>query len=424
MRTSKPLKAQKNVFLNGGTLRRTATVFILILGLSALMQLVHAVEPLTTIIIRPDGSIDPPMAPIQRDGAVYAFIGEIYAEIIVQKNNTIIDGRNFALKGSYVLDSTGILLSNVKDVEVKNVHIIGFFYAIKIKGSKNCAIIKNNITANNFGVWVEHSAENIITKNVFSNLWCGVALKYSSKNQISENLFSNNQHGVMLDWSNENVLTKNVLMDNGNGIILAWSDNNLIDENAIASKTKRNWHGIELHSSSSNTIYKNTVENTVYAIWFYDASKNLVVLNNVSRNTHGIIIWYATNNTIYHNRFIDNMEQAKCYPLQTFPNKWDNGYPSGGNYWSDYTGADEKSGRNQDQPGSDGIGDTPYIIDNKNVDYYPLVSVPLKQKSDQMPIVFYALTIAILTGLGTLFFILHRTRIAKNKAKVNVLLLV
>jgi len=45
-------------------------------------------------------------------------------------------------------------------------------------------------------------------------------------------------------------------------------------------------------------------------------------------------------------------------------NVWDDGYPSGGNYWSDYTGVDANS---------DGIGDTPYILDAQNVDNYPLM---------------------------------------------------
>jgi hypothetical protein len=35
-----------------------------------------------------------------------------------------------------------------------------------------------------------------------------------------------------------------------------------------------------------------------------------------------------------------------------------------GNYWSDYNGTDSNG---------DGIVDTPYIIDDKNVDHYPLM---------------------------------------------------
>jgi parallel beta-helix repeat protein len=54
-------------------------------------------------------------------------------------------------------------------------------------------------------------------------------------------------------------------------------------------------------------------------------------------------------------------------------NVWDNGYPSGGNYWSDYNGTDLCWGSEQNETGSDGIGDLPYIIVNGNRDNYPLI---------------------------------------------------
>jgi hypothetical protein len=55
------------------------------------------------------------------------------------------------------------------------------------------------------------------------------------------------------------------------------------------------------------------------------------------------------------------------------PNTWDNGYPSGGNYWSDNGGADSYSASYQNETGSDGIGDAPYVIDSNNTDRYPLM---------------------------------------------------
>jgi hypothetical protein len=65
---------------------------------------------------------------------------------------------------------------------------------------------------------------------------------------------------------------------------------------------------------------------------------------------------------------------------------WDDGYPSGGNYWSDYAGIDNYSGANQDQPGSDGIGDIPYIIDPYHVDNYPLIT-PNQAPTPSPPII-------------------------------------
>jgi hypothetical protein len=55
-------------------------------------------------------------------------------------------------------------------------------------------------------------------------------------------------------------------------------------------------------------------------------------------------------------------------------NFWDVDYPSGGNYWSDYGGVDVYSGPYQNETGSDGIGDTPYILDENNIDHYPLMN--------------------------------------------------
>jgi hypothetical protein len=92
----------------------------------------------------------------------------------------------------------------------------------------------------------------------------------------------------------------------------------------------------------------------------------------VINNNQGIGVNDSSYNYIYHNNFISNTVQVSS-SLSTNTNSWDNGYPSGGNYWSDYTGVDLKSGPNQDQSGSDGIGDTPYIIDIVNNDSYPLM---------------------------------------------------
>jgi parallel beta-helix repeat protein len=101
------------------------------------------------------------------------------------------------------------------------------------------------------------------------------------------------------------------------------------------------------------------------------SSNNTIADNNISNNRDGIRLSSSSYNRIYHNNIIDNTNQA--YDDTSYGNQWDNGYPSGGNYWSDYVGLDNFKGPHQDIPGSDGIGDTNYSIDFDSVDNYPLM---------------------------------------------------
>jgi parallel beta-helix repeat protein len=99
---------------------------------------------------------------------------------------------------------------------------------------------------------------------------------------------------------------------------------------------------------------------------------NNIAGNNIEQNNaYGIYVDSSSNNNIYHNNFAGNIQQVfTSYSM----NIWDYSYPSGGNCWSDYSGTDSFRGPNQNETGSDGIGDDSYIIDVQNKDSYPLMS--------------------------------------------------
>ena len=110
------------------------------------------------------------------------------------------------------------------------------------------------------------------------------------------------------------------------------------------------------------------------------SADNQILYNNIISNDEiGIYLDMCMgggeNNRIYYNNFINNGdENGQAYEMGGPLNHWNDGYPSGGNYWSDYSGLDNFSGPNQDIPGSDGIGDTPYDIPvGQNKDRYPLM---------------------------------------------------
>jgi parallel beta-helix repeat protein len=121
----------------------------------------------------------------------------------------------------------------------------------------------------------------------------------------------------------------------------------------------------------SFNITNNNISNNTHGIFLepMDNDFNIISENLVADNEFAINISQSNNNLIYHNNFINNTFQASDDSI----NKWDNDYPQGGNYWSDYSGVDNYKGPNQDIPGSDGIGDTNYTIDSDTKDNYPLM---------------------------------------------------
>jgi len=230
----------------------------------------------------------------------------------------------------------------------------------------------NNITNNEVGVNLDSSLNNSISGNNIANNWDGICLDSSLNNSISwNNITANDGNGISLYSSSNNSISGNDITANKlYGILLCFSSNyNSVSGNNITANDEA---GIWLYSSSRyNSISGNNVTNSGYGIILSSFSSiNGISGNNVTNNSYGIVLDYSSYNKIPHNNFVNNYIQVYS---SGSPNVWDDGYPSGGNYWSSYTGSDLYLGEYQDEPGSDGIGDTQYSIGVGNADRYPLM---------------------------------------------------
>jgi parallel beta-helix repeat protein len=205
--------------------------------------------------------------------------------------------------------------------------------------------------------------------NITANYQFGIGFGLSSNNSISGNNITNSGYGIILEDCLNNSISGNNITNSDSGIRLSNSSNNGIFENTLTYGSD----GIVLYDSSNyNVISGNKITNNSAGIWLsFSSNNNSISANSVIYNDDGVHLYHSSNNTIYHNNFINNTKQVSTVASLDF---WDGGYPSGGNYWSDYVGVDVKSGPSQNLPGSDGIGDTPYIIDANNTDHYPLMN--------------------------------------------------
>jgi len=197
---------------------------------------------------------------------------------------------------------------------------------------------------------------------------------------IMENNIARNGVGIA-GYNTENVLiTRNNITENGYGVNIGICRNITISKNQISDNTG----AVNLVYFGPYFVYGNNITDNSWGIRFAEACSNATVYgNNITQNGVGVVLLNFPNagdivvsgvgNTVFGNLFLNNTKQVvKEESNYNYPNttrmgtdivSWDNSII--GNYWSDYSGLDEND---------DGIGDTPYIMDENNKDNYPLMT--------------------------------------------------
>jgi parallel beta-helix repeat protein len=134
------------------------------------------------------------------------------------------------------------------------------------------------------------------------------------------------------------------------------------------------------------TITGFVLDNFYWGLEIWSSTKCTFSDSDLAAVFYSIYIVDSSNNKFYHNNIY--MEPSPYYLNSS--NTWDNGYPSGGNYWEGYPYADVKTGADQNLPGADGIGDVRVgeEIFNQggiNVDNYPLMDKQVISNSNSNP---------------------------------------
>ena len=193
----------------------------------------------------------------------------------------------------------------------------------------------------------------------------GIVFINVTHGEIKDSLITGNRYGIIFRTQypgNENSSFNKI---NNNNI-----NNNLRDGIHFE-------HTVWGHHSY-NHIFQNKISNNNQGIYLIMSANNQIFSNNIVSNIDwGVNLTMCMgggrHNKVYHNNFFDNGKgNGQGCVWWTLENDWDNGYPSGGNYWNDYTGEDSNG---------DGIGDEPYEIYyfgqyyyyDKEYDYYPLM---------------------------------------------------
>lgn len=176
---------------------------------------------------------------------------------------------------------------------------------------------------------------------------------------------------IHLNFSGANVISGNRVRDSDIGIYLKGVNSSTICDN-ICEDILPEGECIYLWGAMGNVVSYNLIANASHGVFLTLSNENLLVGNIIRNCSVAINTDFSHDNIFYRNNFVHNIQQLENFGLYSM-NTWDDGYPAGGNYWSDYTPLDEKSGPYRNETGSDGICDAPYLLDDGNQDNYPLM---------------------------------------------------
>jgi len=341
-----------------------AAIFILVLTAASLAALMPAKAQARTIIVPDDyPTIQTAINAASTGDTVFfrkgTYDGPINQTLVIDKSISLIgeNAEDTVIKlhpiynvtwifATPFFDYTDAIRIDANDVTIFNLTLT-YIGHIRINGER-VQIVGNSIRSQSTSTGLILKGSNC---SVANNFVLGTITLESGSNIIAQNEF--------------------------NALQIMSANNNFIESN--------NFNYLGIYSSTGNIISKNNVSTELvsYAVSLVNSSHNVFHYNNVTVsawNTNVGIESNSRDNTFYMNGFFYDYANLDVHPDfdRLYNNKklvssyfagnsistnfWDNGKE--GNYWQNYNGTDANR---------DGIGDTPYVINENNTDNYPLM---------------------------------------------------
>ncbi|MGQ4914412.1 MAG: NosD domain-containing protein [Candidatus Asgardarchaeia archaeon] len=317
----------------------------------------------------------------------------------------------FDLENVIIEDCGQAIIAYSEKVMIRNLNLSKTYAGIIVMSSSFVTITNNTVSKESYGIYIERSINVSIHNNkLLENPGPAIFMRDAYYvNIFSNTMTSNTYSGVyILSCSNIKINDNIVSENNYYGMNIKLCSSITVSENIV---TTNNNTGVYIDSSSNTTLKNNLVSKNNYGIYITSCEGIVVVNNTISDNWIGVYLTTSSNITVFLNNFVNNVDHA----YDDGKNKFDNGFI--GNYWSNYNGTDDDE---------NGIGDTPYYIDDDSIDNFPLVNpvgiivhAPfLKINYKRIEYQLFALSCIILAIIA---FIWYRTKFINRGRKYECL---
>lgn len=328
--------------------------------------------------------------------------------------NGVVSGSGTPLD-PYIIENWEISAATAAGIEIRNTsaHFVisnvtivdgtSSFDGLRLANVSNGRLEALNVSSNSAGVRLTAVSYISLSSSLVSGGWVGTYLDAVQNVSVTRATLRGGRAGIEAHWSSNLTILEANVSSQLDGITLFNTDDVIVASSNVSGHPLG--FGIEINGARRFLVTGNRVASMGVGVDALFVERGTVRGNSVLRNAltpgqtlagAGILVRFASNVTVEdndatengrgvrleasrdvlvrHNRFIGNTEQG----IDDAPgaNAWDDGYPSGGNYWSDYAGWDDCRGPSQtDCSSGDGLGDSPYNVSSGIQDRYPLVPV-------------------------------------------------
>jgi len=263
-----------------------------------------------------------------------------------------------------------VIAADCQDLRLANLVLSNTDMGIELAFVQRADTAQVNITGNRgWGMYLRSSSNVTLRGSRLSgNEGIGIHIEYSYQINVTGSTVVGSNYGIFASGSSRLRVDSNAISNNSwYGADFIGGVNLVFARNAVVSNARS---GFLCGGCQNFTAHGNEVRSSSYAGMDVRFSSGLIVSNNVSGNPGTGILLAASNSVaVHHNNLLGNGRNAEDWSSAI----WDDGYPSGGNFWGDYGGADRCTGPSQDVcPSPDALGDSPHVLDVDSQDRYPL----------------------------------------------------